>query len=281
MNAFDDAIGRAPRTSGVYLFLGADRDLLYVGKAANLRRRIADHARDRSRTSDLRRRVLLDAVRHVSWEETLDEAAARVREADLIVFLRPAFNASHTEQARDCYVRSDDASRARFTVTGDSSAAGRSYGTFPHLAPGAFSAVAKQTKDGWRAFLRLYDAAGRTDTPALHDFLSGRSARLLRKLGAGLDALEVPAFTRTALERDVDDAQRFFALGPARLREFRLRHSLPPGPVLGETMAARLADEVRATVGEFRPGDPPGDGIGLSRRAARARELRARVHASD
>jgi hypothetical protein len=49
VNPLDDAVAWAPRA---YYFLGADRELLYVGKASDLRRRLGDHARDVSRTGD-------------------------------------------------------------------------------------------------------------------------------------------------------------------------------------------------------------------------------------
>src|SRR5262249_22312376 len=169
----------------------------------------------------------LDAVRYVSWEEAGDESDARIREADLIVMLQPAFNASHAEQSQDCYVvTTEGAARTRLAISAVRPADGHSYGTFPHLAPGAFSPVAKQTKDGYRAFARLYEAAGRSGSKAaLHAFLAGRSARLLVELRAELPALDLAEFTRIALERDAGTARTFFELAPARLRRLRPRPS--------------------------------------------------------
>jgi hypothetical protein len=279
VNPFEDAIARAPRTPGVYFFLGAERDLLYVGKATDLRRRLGDHARDQSRTSDLRRSVLLDAVRSVHWEPWPDAAAAMLREADLIVMLKPAFNASHAEQNTDHYLVVDrDREHVSFGLTADGAGHGRVYGTFPHLAKGAFTPVAKQSKSGYGAFLRLAAANGAAVSPAaLHDFLSGRSARVLDEMRAGLAEIDVPVFTRAALERDADAARAFFDLAPRRVREFRLRHALPPGLVRGEVMAELLADEVRATIGAFQPGVAARTEGALSPRAARHQQLRERT----
>jgi hypothetical protein len=279
VNPFDDAVSRAPRTPGVYFFLGTDRELLYVGKAADLRRRLGDHARDRSRTSDLRRRVLLDAVDRVYWEQGPDVASAMIRESDLIVLLKPAFNASHAEQAVDLFIEVRvDGGRPSFGFVADPSGAARVYGTFPHLAKGAFTPLAKQTKAGYQAFVRLVGAASVSEVPpALHDFLSGRSARLLAELGAAVGTIDVPAFTRAALERDVVASRAFFDLAPQRVRRLRLRHAMPPGPVSGALMAELLTTEVRAVVGDFRPG-VAAQGAGVwSARAARERQLRARV----
>jgi predicted GIY-YIG superfamily endonuclease len=263
----------------VYFFLGADRELLYVGKASDLHRRLADHARDASRTSDLRQRVMLDAVDRVDWEQSPDVASAMIRESDLIVTLKPAFNASHAEQAVDLYVEARvDVGGPSFRFRADLSADARAYGTFPHLAQGAFTPLAKQTKAGYQAFLRLVGSAGGSAAPpALHDFLSGRSARLVDELGGAVATLDVPVFTRAALERDVVAARQFFELGPQRLRRLRLRHAIPAGPVTGALMAELLTIEVRAVIGDFVPG-VAAQGAGVwSARAARERQLRARV----
>ena len=89
------------------------------------------------------------------------------------------------------------------------------------------------------------------------------------------DATRIP--TRAALIRDTETAQTFFSLAPAHLRELRTRHSLRAQPVLGSAMTAHLADEVRGVVGDFCPGEPARIEPGLSRRATRERELRARL----
>jgi hypothetical protein len=304
LNPLLDAAAAAPRAPGVYFFLGEDRELLYVGKAADLRRRLGDHARDRARTPDLRRRVLLDAVRSVGWEPCADEQSALAREADLIVLLQPAFNASHAEQASDCFVAIklvDE--RASFDVTTDTQRPGQVYGTFPHLAKGAHSVVAKHTKAGYCALLRLlwatsgFDDAGRIPArlarssppahadvaftsdraAALRDFFSGRSDRLLTELRAAIAEHELAPFTRSALERDIDVAHSFFVLAPRRVRQLRLRHAIAPGPMGGDVMAGLLAGEVRDAIGEFRPGVAAPSQAGFSRRATRERQLRERL----
>ncbi|UBU08570.1 GIY-YIG nuclease family protein [Nonomuraea gerenzanensis] len=74
------AAAHAPREAGVYLFLGergflGERDeVLYVGKAADLRRRPRRHAAVRAPASRLHQRY--DLVRRVGWEIAADEVAA-------------------------------------------------------------------------------------------------------------------------------------------------------------------------------------------------------------
>jgi predicted GIY-YIG superfamily endonuclease len=79
----------APRAAGVYVFRDADNRALYVGKAANLRRRLQTHFADR------RWRTLHPAVArvaHVDWETTGSELEALLREAMLIIELQPVAN---------------------------------------------------------------------------------------------------------------------------------------------------------------------------------------------
>ena len=208
MSALAEAATSSPREPGVYFFLGPERDLLYVGKAADLHR--------------------------------------------------------------------------------------------PHLARGASSHVAKRTKVGYTALLRLLWSAGSSapcpariagsSPPArveaalapesralLHDFLSGRRARLLPALQAAIARADIPAFTRSALSNDFGAAREFFELGPARVRRFRLRHALPPGPVPAGQMANLLAQEVRDAIGDFQPGAPCPDAALLGRRGVRQRQLRDRL----
>ncbi len=276
MTALTDAAARAPSTPGVYFFFGADDALLYVGKASNLRRRLRDHARTQPGALERRWSVLLDAVCSVHWEECTDEEAALAREADLIVLLQPPFNASHTEQDPHLFVRvaADPAGLASFELTGSTDGPGRVYGCFPHLARGAFSHTAKRTKAGYAALLRLLwvshanehaasipsRIAGsspptRHRTPVatelrtpLHDYFTGRSARILPVLDETIARVDLPDYMRPALSRDVVAAREFFGLAPHAVRLLRLRHGLPTGAVPVDVFADLLAEEVRATI---------------------------------
>jgi excinuclease UvrABC nuclease subunit len=104
MNALSAAASDAPNVSGVYFMLGADTELLYVGKASNLRGRIRQHATAKPGVGELRRAILYQQVSEVRWVVLPDEPAAATHEADLIVALRPAFNASHTNEGRWNYI---------------------------------------------------------------------------------------------------------------------------------------------------------------------------------
>jgi predicted GIY-YIG superfamily endonuclease len=86
----------APPAAGVYVFRDAGGGALYVGKAANLRRRLGAHF------SDSRWRTLHPAVArvaHVEWQPTGSELQALLREAMLIAELQPVANVHVGEPA--------------------------------------------------------------------------------------------------------------------------------------------------------------------------------------
>ena len=77
-----------PRAAGVYAFRGAAGEILYVGKATNLRQRVRSYfADDRRSVGALLRQAV--AIDHRSCTSTLEAA---VLEARLIRALRPRFN---------------------------------------------------------------------------------------------------------------------------------------------------------------------------------------------
>ena len=83
-----------PERPGVYLMCGADEGVLYVGKARNLRQRLASYRV--ANPERLPRRIirLLHRVRRIEWDECRSEDAARHREELLICVLAPKFNAA-------------------------------------------------------------------------------------------------------------------------------------------------------------------------------------------
>ena len=85
------AASESPPEPGVYLFLGQGGEVLYVGKATNIRSRLRQHANVGPPTSHLHQRYEL--LRRVVWDVTASERAAAWWEADGIFALRPPFNA--------------------------------------------------------------------------------------------------------------------------------------------------------------------------------------------
>jgi len=81
-----------PEQPGVYLMCGAAEGVLYVGKAKNLRRRMASYRSANPERLPRKLRRLLVSVERVYWDLCRDETAALIRERELLRVLRPRFN---------------------------------------------------------------------------------------------------------------------------------------------------------------------------------------------
>jgi len=86
---FLDAVPAAP---GVYRFLDDTGLLLYVGKAANLRRRLGQYRLAGRRRKERKRRALVKAAARITWEVCESPLAAALAEIRLIQTLRPPLN---------------------------------------------------------------------------------------------------------------------------------------------------------------------------------------------
>ena len=106
--AIEQAVRHAPTSPGVYRMLNAGSDVLYVGKAKNVRRRLSSYARV-SAPQPARILRMIAATVTVEIVSTSTETEALLLEANLIKQLRPRFNV----QLRD------DKSFPYILITGD------------------------------------------------------------------------------------------------------------------------------------------------------------------
>jgi excinuclease ABC subunit C len=123
--AIERAVRLAPTSPGVYRMLNANADVLYVGKAKNVKKRLSSYARQ---SAPLPARILRMIAATVSVEivSTNTETEALLLEANLIKQLRPRFNV----QLRD------DKSFPYILITGD------------HWAPQILKHRGAQTRPG-------------------------------------------------------------------------------------------------------------------------------------
>src|SRR3954451_15232054 len=105
--AIEAAVRHAPTSPGVYRMLNAANDVLYVGKAKNVRKRLTSYARPAGQAMRIARMIAATAV--VEIVSTTTETEALLLEANLIKQLRPRFNV----QLRD------DKSFPYILITGD------------------------------------------------------------------------------------------------------------------------------------------------------------------
>ena len=147
--AIEHAVRHAPTSPGVYRMLNAANDVLYVGKAKNVKKRLASYARITAAQSARILRMIAATV-NVEIVSTATETEALLLEANLIKQLRPRFNV----QLRD------DKSFPYILITGD------------HWAPQILKHRGAQSRPG-RYFgpFASAGAVGRTITALQRAFL--------------------------------------------------------------------------------------------------------------
>jgi excinuclease ABC subunit C len=226
--AIEHAVRLAPTSPGVYRMLNAANDVLYVGKAKNVKKRLASYARPTGQVMRIARMIAATAA--VEIVSTATETEALLLEANLIKQLRPRFNV----QLRD------DKSFPYILITGDhwapqilkhrgaQSRPGRYFGPFASAGAVGRTITALQ-----RAFLvrsctdaffesrtrpcLLYQirrcsgpCTGEIDFPGYTelvreatDFLSGRSRAVKQELAGEMEKASVELeFETAALYRD-------------------------------------------------------------------------------
>ncbi len=259
-------VASAPTGAGVYFFLGPSRELLYIGKATNVRSRLQQHARGGGRLTGLYARAEV-----VRWEEHPSELEAVAREADLLAARPPPYNAAGSTGGWSDVV-----------------VGGRRYGCFPHLGRGLATVPGTACTDGFVALLRLLWAATIPDRPEpsklttdrlpdlpeplrrpVHDLFVGTSDRVLDLL-ADRVAETCEPYRQPGLRRDRVSADGFFLHGPSRLRALRRRHGLGSGHVPRARVVGALADELRALLGDDLVLPTPPDPSLLGPRASRS-----------
>ena len=121
INAF---VKRLPNNPGVYRMFNSDGDVLYVGKARNLKKRVSNYARGIGHSNRIVRMIRETAT--MEFVVTRTETEALLLEANLIKRLRPRFNV----------LMRDDKSFPYILLTGD------------HRAPGIFKHRGARSRKG-------------------------------------------------------------------------------------------------------------------------------------
>jgi excinuclease ABC subunit C len=146
--AIAHAVRHAPASAGVYRMLNAAGDVLYVGKAKSVRKRLASYVRPTGNAIRIAR--MIAATANVEIVSTATETEALLLEANLIKQLRPRFNV----QLRD------DKSFPYILMTGD------------HWAPQILKHRGAQTRPGnYFGPFASAGAVGRTITALQRAFL--------------------------------------------------------------------------------------------------------------
>jgi excinuclease ABC subunit C len=218
----------APQGPGVYRMIGAGGEVLYVGKAKNIRKRVLSYARPTGEVTRIARMVAITAS--IEFVTTATETQALLLEANLIKRLRPRFNVLLRDDKSFPYIliSKDDRPAQILKHRGARNREGNYFGPFA-----AVNAVNRTITALERAFLirscsdAVFDSrtrpcllyqikrcsapcTGEISRPAYDElvreakeFLSGRSRAVKEDLAREMDqAAEALDFERAAVLRD-------------------------------------------------------------------------------
>src|SRR5690349_2069897 len=218
----------APSAAGVYRMIDAQGDVLYVGKAKNIKKRVSAYGRPTGHDSRIAR--MIAATTTLEFVTTKTETEALLLEANLIKRLRPRFNVLLRDDKSFPYIliTSDHWAPQILKHRGARTRAGRYYG--PFASAGAVNRTINALE---RAFLlrscsdsyfeartrpcllyqikrcsapctREIDFAGYTQlVKEANEFLSGRSRSVQTEMAHEMDAASSALdYERAAIYRD-------------------------------------------------------------------------------
>ncbi|MEP0943460.1 MAG: excinuclease ABC subunit UvrC [Rhizobiaceae bacterium] len=126
-----DLVTRLPKNPGVYRMMNAAGDVLYVGKAKNLRNRVQNYARGIGHGGNRTARMIAETAA-MEFVTTRTETEALLLEANLIKRLRPRFNVLIRDDKSFPYIllSGDHEAPGLFKFRGARSRKGDYYGPF-------------------------------------------------------------------------------------------------------------------------------------------------------
>jgi hypothetical protein len=243
----------------VYLMIGDDDELLYVGKAKSLRTRIRSYTR-LDKNDDPRRISMIAKVRTIRWEEATDDAAAVARETEILRTLRPPFNYSHAVRSKYLGIGvTDKGAKLRIRMTAEPPLSSETlYGCFPYEAstPEAFPALvrvlaaAAPTVGKPKSHQGIVRVAGSdvivTDEvkQLLHRYLSGRSPRLLERVDELITESDADVLIRRAATKDLSVLRTFYVMGPRTVRRLQLAYGSARQGLSADELTGLMAAEL-------------------------------------
>ncbi len=125
-----DIVKRAPEAPGVYRMLNQNGDVLYVGKAKNLKNRLTSYAQGTGLSNRIRQMVFQTA--QVVLVEVASESEALLLEISLIKNLKPKYNIIFRDDASYPYILFTKADAPRLTAhRGAKKPKGQYFGPYP------------------------------------------------------------------------------------------------------------------------------------------------------
>ena len=117
MDELRDLVKRMPSCPGVYLMKNIKGQIIYIGKAKYLRKRLSSYFEKTSNIEDWKTTQLVKKVVDIEFMLTDNETEAFLLESNLIKQYRPLFNIELKDQQRFTYLRITDEAFPRLLVT--------------------------------------------------------------------------------------------------------------------------------------------------------------------
>jgi hypothetical protein len=270
-NPLTENVGRdffrsLPRNPGIYKMRDETGFILYVGKAKSLKNRLNSYRQANPGAVSRKVLRLLRRVRSIDTEELASEAAALIRENELLRELRPPYNSANTSPESYFFLSlrvielPDGLREARLRLTTDPRRRNgeRLFGAFKGRA---------SVREGYFALLRMFWVSrrereerfsvpsrllGRRIPPAmtlplpqawitpLKHFLQGSSDALLSRMSEDILASDsIPPFAYGMIQQDLETLRTFFDRVTRRNRLLRLRYRIP-----GRVIPQELIDDL-------------------------------------
>jgi len=220
---------KIPRSAGVYKMHDANGNVVYVGKAKDLRQRLASYRVAHPERLGRRHLKLLQTVASIEFDLCVNESAALKHEAKLIRELKPRFNRAGVWPGRPQFLAwRGDRESLELTVQETPLTGWERIGSLGAYAPRLRVVVARliwramntpfgceRMPPGWMQnrlpeLTRIECASRLSEVQSkLAEAFWGEPGRFLVWLGQGLNR-EYSAFERAAIARDVEELQSFF-----------------------------------------------------------------------
>jgi hypothetical protein len=226
-----------PKHSGIYVMADELGRVLYVGKARNLRQRVASYKYPSASHKVAR---LNWKVRSITWELCDDGVAAGLRENELLRLHKPTFNVLNTRSEHYPFIglrMHREHLALRLTKSAEPLDGEELFGAFKGLplARAAFGALLRLLWLSENSRASLFDlpsallrpkpfetwticGLGARWAPLLREFLSGQSDTLARSWE---ELKTVSCFERAFYDRDREILSEFFVRGPQRNARLR------------------------------------------------------------
>lgn len=243
-----------PKSPGVYLFKNSLGDVLYVGKAKNLRARINSYKNARPNTVSRKVLRMLRLAQTIEFRLCEDEKNALLTENQLLRELRPPFNIVNTYPETYYFITlkisplpAQERRLVRFQLTTNPTMrddADERYGVFKGrgITRKAFAALLRliaaleANEDGFYfpTALTRYKPPYLYALPipvavltSLKKFLAGSSRRFLDELVEKLLGNEnIPRFIHHVISEDLATLSEFFEFGPKRVYKLKRSHGI-------------------------------------------------------